>query len=230
MEERVDKRKTIGRLPILNIGRGEKWFLRLLLLHVKGASSFQALKNFNGQLLTTYKEAAEARGLIASDNKFEAALTEAAHYQMPHQIRILFCTILAFGRPTNPLSLYQEFEEAMSSGLHPLETAGKLCRTQLERELESMGSSLTEFSIPLASISFEMANQLPTYHLPEAELNETANGVTEEQLLLALNNSQRDIVKEILEAVDLGISFAVFMEGPGGTGKTFIYNTLYNII
>jgi ATP-dependent DNA helicase PIF1 len=91
-KKRVYKTKTIGRLPILNIGHGEKWFLRFLLLHVKGASSFQALKILNRQLFTTYREGAEARGLLFSGKEFDAALTDAVHYQMRHQIRILFCT------------------------------------------------------------------------------------------------------------------------------------------
>jgi hypothetical protein len=63
-KKRVYKTKTIGRLPILNIGHGEKWFLRLLLLHVKGVSSFQTLKIFDEQLFTTYREAAEAIGFL----------------------------------------------------------------------------------------------------------------------------------------------------------------------
>jgi hypothetical protein len=53
---------------------------------------------------------------------------------MPYQTRILSHAILAFGSPTDPLLLYQQFKEAMSSGLHPPETASELCRTLSERQ------------------------------------------------------------------------------------------------
>jgi hypothetical protein len=71
---RFRKSNTIGRLRILNIGHGEKWFLRLLLLHIKGAVSFQDLRTHETVLYNTFREAAEARNLLASDHEFESAI------------------------------------------------------------------------------------------------------------------------------------------------------------
>ncbi len=49
----------------------ELYHLRLILLSVKGpdATSFENLKKFNGQLYSTYKEAARVIGLINDSNE-----------------------------------------------------------------------------------------------------------------------------------------------------------------
>ena len=47
-----------------------------------------------------------------------------------------------------------------------------------------------------------------------------------------LNNKQKNIVDKILEVTNVidynGSSF--YIDGPGGSGKTFVYTTLYNLL
>ena len=51
--------KTIGRMYSVSLGADpERFCLRLLLLHISGATSFQDLKSVNGVVHTTFKEAA----------------------------------------------------------------------------------------------------------------------------------------------------------------------------
>jgi hypothetical protein len=96
---RLRKSNTIGRLPILNIGHGVKWFLSLLVLHNKGVVIFQDLITHETVLYNTFRK--------------------ATNYQMPHQIRVSFCSILAFGSFLNPLAVYNIFEESLSLRLTP---------------------------------------------------------------------------------------------------------------
>ena len=71
----------------------ERFCLRLLLLHVKGATSFEDLKNVDRVPYPSFKEAAKARGLLESDQHLTKTLDEAVSYRMPSQLRELFATI-----------------------------------------------------------------------------------------------------------------------------------------
>jgi hypothetical protein len=70
---------------------------------------------------------------------------------------------------------------------------------------------------------------MATQHLSDRESNDTAISRTKEQRFLALINVQRALVEDLSEALDLGKSFAVFLDGLGDSRNAFIYNTLYNI-
>ena len=56
---RVRKGKSnIGRIYIVNPSEGEKYYLRMLLYHVSGATSFKELRSFNGIDQLTFKNTA----------------------------------------------------------------------------------------------------------------------------------------------------------------------------
>ncbi|XP_065317560.1 uncharacterized protein LOC135925912 [Gordionus sp. m RMFG-2023] len=55
---RKKRLNVISRMYSLHPNSGERFFLRLLLLHVCGATSFDYLKTINGILMSTFKEAA----------------------------------------------------------------------------------------------------------------------------------------------------------------------------
>ena len=54
----------------------ERFALRLMLLHVPGACGFQHLRTVEGIIYGTFREAAQARGLIQSDKEIELTLEE----------------------------------------------------------------------------------------------------------------------------------------------------------
>ncbi|KAL6901889.1 hypothetical protein ACP4OV_004765 [Aristida adscensionis] len=89
-------RKQIGRLVAAHPAEGERYYLRILLNHVRGATSFENLRTVNGVVYSTFREVAEKRGLIEADDYISYCLTEAATFQMPCALRRLFATILAF--------------------------------------------------------------------------------------------------------------------------------------
>ncbi|UYV73007.1 hypothetical protein LAZ67_10001499 [Cordylochernes scorpioides] len=70
---------TIGRMYSVNIqSDSERFCLRLLLLHISGATSFENLKTFNGIHYQNFKEAAQARYLFEDDKVWDNTLHEAA--------------------------------------------------------------------------------------------------------------------------------------------------------
>jgi hypothetical protein len=58
----------------------------VLLNHVVGATSFTDLRMVSGELLPTFREATERRGLIEADNTLHEGLTEATLWMMPYAL------------------------------------------------------------------------------------------------------------------------------------------------
>lgn len=75
---------------------GERYYLRVLLSHIRSATSFDALKTVNGNPCSSFREACEHLGLIEHDRTLDDCMTEAATFQMPSALRWLFATILVF--------------------------------------------------------------------------------------------------------------------------------------
>ena len=91
----------------------ERFYLRTLLLHRPGATSFEDLRTVNGKTEDSFQEACKVMGLLADDTEWDAALTEASAFQMPKQLRALFATICTQCQPTDPLELWTTHKAAM---------------------------------------------------------------------------------------------------------------------
>ncbi|XP_065640451.1 uncharacterized protein LOC136073037 [Hydra vulgaris] len=93
--------KVIVRMYKVNL-TSEVFFLRLLLLHVKGAMSFEDLRTIHGTVFNTFREACYRLGLLQDDIEWRNTLTEAVATRMPKQIRQLFSIILTLCEPDDP--------------------------------------------------------------------------------------------------------------------------------
>jgi ATP-dependent DNA helicase PIF1 len=68
----------VGRIVSAHPAEGERYYLRVLLNHVTGATSSVDLRTVDGVTLPAFREAAERRGLLESDNTLDECLTERA--------------------------------------------------------------------------------------------------------------------------------------------------------
>lgn len=50
------------------------------------------------------------------------------------------------------------------------------------------------------------------------------------ELYDSLNDSQRQVVDRVLSSLNATGDRLYFIDGPGGSGKTFVYTTLYHIL
>jgi len=76
----------VGRIVSANPAEGERYYLRVLLNHVSGATSYDDLRTVDGLILPTFREAVERRGLIEADDSLDECITEATLYQMPSSL------------------------------------------------------------------------------------------------------------------------------------------------
>ncbi|XP_027166384.1 uncharacterized protein LOC113766387 [Coffea eugenioides] len=225
------RRKVIGRMVTVSPKEGERYYLRLLLTHIAGPTSFEDLLTVNEQKLGSFREAALALGLLQSDAYIEETLQEAIAFQMPSSLRLLFATLLVYCSPTNPRSLWEKFEHELSAdynhqqpfhGFSSLEIRRKVLE-DINSSLEQMGKSITDFHFVSDDFTCDYTERLTK----EIE-SEKSLAVTPEDLLLPqlLNSEQKHAYDLILTACFSLEGQAFFVDGPGDTGKTFLYRLL----
>jgi hypothetical protein len=118
---RGGSRAPIGRMYSVSPKDEERYYLRLLLNHKRGAQSFEDLRAVTAPdggaavHLESFKEAAIAAGLVGGDDReWARCLEEAAVYQMPRQMRELFVTLLTHCSPIQPGELWSAFKQHLA--------------------------------------------------------------------------------------------------------------------
>ncbi|XP_073362834.1 uncharacterized protein [Aegilops tauschii subsp. strangulata] len=221
------ERFQIGRIVSANPAEGDRYYLRVLLNHVTGKRSFDDLLTVDGVLCGSFREAAERLGLIEADNTLDNCLTEAEQWAMPCSLRRLFATILVHCEPGDVRGLWDRHLDPMSddyrrSRTSPIEVE-QMVLLDIRGMLQSMGKDIVDFALPSIDDAFD-----PT----EGEAREVIEESTVEfdvddiKLASSLNLEQRAAYDEILAAVERGDGGVFFVDGPGGTGKTFLYKAM----
>ena len=225
-KRRLQGENVIGRMYSVSPSDVERYHLRLLLLHVPGACSFDDLKTVDGQVCQTFMEAARRRGLLLDDTEYERCMTEAVLFQMPQQLRTLFCVILLYCNPTKPIDLWNSFKGHMAEDFMQhadAETAETMTFYAIEEKLEVQGRRCSDFGIPSPTTA--------PYTFESKIINKEEELRIGQEMYSILNQDQRSAVDEVLAAHHNQSTndSCLFIDGPGGTGKTYLYNTLYHL-
>ncbi|XP_074346888.1 uncharacterized protein LOC141685698 [Apium graveolens] len=78
---KIRERGTVfGRLYDAHASSGETFYLCIILMHIKGATSFKDLRTVNGIVYNTYKEACDALGLLKDDKQWDVAISRSLKY------------------------------------------------------------------------------------------------------------------------------------------------------
>jgi hypothetical protein len=235
--------EAVGRLYFVHPSAGELFYLRMLLSIMKSPKSFSDLKTFNGITHNTFKESCRSRGLLEDDSEWEECLDSASKIYSGHQLRKLFVQILAYCSPTNPYNLWLQFQDPLSYDLPPKQrlatneeqvTIFAKERTQkalikIQQMLQELSKSLSDFDMPLPDIP--TPNPSEPNHLIAKELSYRKLQQTDIlRLINQLNTNQRRVYDAVLDAYNKNISKAYFIDGPAGTGKTFLYSTILSAV
>ncbi|XP_071709130.1 uncharacterized protein [Rutidosis leptorrhynchoides] len=198
-------RPSIGRIVYSNPAFGERYYLRMLLNIVKGPRSFEELRTVDGA-----------------------------------QLRDLFVTMLLFYNITNPLKLWeQHWEDLADDILHKKRkiinfpdltlTDSQIknyCLVEIQGVLHKHEKSLSDFpSLPQPdeSLLTQLDNRLIREEL-NYNIKEMKN--LHDNLFRSLNTEQLALYERLIKAVTNQEGGLYFLYGPGGTGKTFLYNTI----
>jgi len=212
---------VVARMYTVGIKDEERFYLRMLLLHVKGATSFQFLRTVDDVVYNTFKEAAFHRHLLDSDEEWDRCLQESATYQM----RQTFAYICCFCMPTNAFELWNKHFRDMSLDYlrrHDEDAANNLA-------LHDINAILKQHRLSCASIDLPA----PTGNPIEAQLYDAVQEEQEaESRIRSLNRQQFEAFNKIMRAVDneLEPSRYFYLDGPGGSRKTYLYSTLLSFV
>ncbi|XP_012849577.1 PREDICTED: uncharacterized protein LOC105969365 [Erythranthe guttata] len=146
------KQAVVGRLCTVNPFEGERYFERLLLMNVRCPTSFKDLLTVNGHTFATFHEAAVSRGLLQSDDYIDSCLAEAALFQAPSCLRVLFALLLVYGITTNLQVLWDKYycplsKDFATNGILTGDQVLEKTVAAIDVVLNSMDKSLADFPI-----------------------------------------------------------------------------------
>ncbi|XP_027156938.1 ATP-dependent DNA helicase PIF7-like [Coffea eugenioides] len=225
------RKKAIGRLVTVSPREGERYYLRLLLTHVRAPTSFDDLLTINGQKMNCFRDAALAFGLLQSDTYIQETLEEAVVFQMPSSLRLLFATILVHCAPADPKFLWDKFQLDLSADyqrsqhlcFYTAEEIRNKVLQEIKRMVEQMGKSFADYHLAVNTSADVHSDQLTK----EIECERNIEVLAEDLLMpFRLNVEQRHAYDLILQSVFSPVGQSFFIDGPGGTGKTFLYRSL----
>ena len=242
---RLTRQMSVGRIYNANITDIERYCLRMLLCNVRGATSFDDLKTVDGHVHPTFKDAARARGLLADDIEWDKALEEASLMETDvSKIRQVFAYILEFEVVVDPMALWLKHKRAMGEdfvrsaqrvhGVRPSETAAdNLTLVELHKLLEHTGKTLQQYGLPAPDFG-AAAEEHESRVLAQERAYDRAMQrdivSTKTQQMNAEQRSAFDAVRKALDDVAEGRAprgpSCFFLNGPAGTGKTFVYDAL----
>jgi hypothetical protein len=231
--------QAIGRMYFAPPSSGERFYLRLLLTVVPGATSFANLRTVNNLPFDTFKEACFALGLLEDDYEWRKCLEEAGQMQTGYTLRMLFATIIFHCNPTSPGDLWIQFrhhicddllhkltnlhpnrdfsqEEAYDYGLHLINQVLRNWGSELAN-IQGMPQILQNWGV--AAEGNRLINEQLNYNREELAARVTANTAQ-------FNNAQRAIYDAVMESINNNRGKTFFLHSAGGCGKTFVCNTI----
>jgi hypothetical protein len=210
-----DPPRTIGRIANVLPIQGEKFYLRILLNHKTGATSFSNLKILNGKGYETYKEVCLEMGLLQDDGEWITSMEEVSKYGSTRQIRSTFAVILQYCQPTKPRLLFDMFLTSLSDDYtsniikekkkatldeHDVYEVTNCVLRDIDAELRQMGASLSDFP-DLPTPPPKTKNELEARVLRDEMFEIGGQEVIVKQLEHSVNHGQADLCKAVYQAV-----------------------------
>ncbi|KAK9280663.1 hypothetical protein L1049_014360 [Liquidambar formosana] len=208
------QRKVIGRLLCAHPTSGERYYLRMLLNKVRGATCYEDIRTVNGVVHQTFKEACLELGLLDDDNEWHEALAEASIWASGLQLRNMFCSMLMFSEVTSPHELWENHWNDLTNDLQirvrrhigdnevhlDEEELRNLGLHEIEQILNRNGRSLKDFPhmpLPSSHIVNVIINRLIREELDYDSIREKHMF---ESLHAGLNSDQLQIFDAIMTA------------------------------
>ncbi|XP_048509622.1 uncharacterized protein LOC125500571 isoform X2 [Athalia rosae] len=153
-------------------------------------------------------------------------MDEATTWMMPRRLRRLFVRILIHCQPVHPKDLWEEFKDEMAEDYSRREGSSRgraRAYAQISEMLNAEGWSLSDFP--------EMEQRIINLKSNNELLEESSTiGVRQYE---KLNSEQKEIVDAVLDSINTaeytgGACF--YIDGQGGSGKTYIYKTMWHLL
>ena len=234
----VRKSDVLGRVYTVHPNQFQCFCLRMLLHEVRGPTCFEDLRTVDGVVYDTFQEAANKRGLLEDDAHWNDTLEEAAFVQSSARLRTLFAVMLRSCEIADPKTLWTNHRDNMSADIlmearraNPdvdMTYSDVIYNQALvlleDKVLELDGSDLTTYGLnaPMRNnenmLSRELIRQT-NYDLSKLERLVRDNEPK-------LTHDQENVYSSMLAKIENTEGGIVFLDAPGGTGKTFLINLI----
>ncbi|XP_023641963.1 uncharacterized protein LOC111831563 [Capsella rubella] len=230
---------SLGRIHYVPRKLEDVYFLRVLINIVKGPTSYDDIKTYNGVVYKSYKEACFARGIISDDQFWIDSIIDASQWCFADYLRNFFAMLILSDSLYRPEHVWEESWKLLSEDIEhrkrdeynnpDLTLTDQQIRNYALQEIEKImlinGGSLkniTDFPQPSRE-DLDNSNRLIA---DEMRYNDGTLKEKHDQWVEMLTSEQRAIYDEITGAVLEDKGGVFFVYGFGGTGKTFIWKTL----
>jgi len=211
--KRVRNNNKIGRIGIISPKDTEQYHFKLILNRRKGAISFEDLRTYDNVTYKTYKETAYAMELVKDDEQIFKMFEEACVIMLPNQLRKYFVNFLLTENISGN-NIWEKFRSKFGEDFKNNQEL--LALRHINALLAKEGMNCEDYSLPQPDEDITDG----TEEINENFVLECRN--TYEVMHSKLNKEQRYIFNEIIQNKNK----TIFIDGPGGTGKTYLYKTL----
>ena len=206
--------------------------------HIRELQSFAELKTVEGDLCGSFREACFRLRFLEDDNQYHLAMQEAAVSNSAASLCSLFVVILTWCEPSNPLDIYDHHKESMAEDfLHQQRTRlgnndlrfnddiFNLALNDLHDKVLSMGDrKLSEYGLPCPQTVDD--DRFARVSRREIDYDQAEQQAFVEQNMPPLTADQRQVYDCFYSMIDGDEGGMLFLNAPGGTGKTFLINLI----
>ena len=228
---------TLGRVYGVHPNQFECFYLRMLLHELKGPTSFQDLRTVDGVICSTYREACQLRGMLETDEHWDATMAEASISHAPSKLRTLFSIMLHYCNLSSPYNLWLNYRESLAEDiLYQHQQLQPQMTVQFNEEIFNHALVLLEDRV------ISLGGQaLKDYGLPAPDRSRQSMPVEiireksydTDELIRYVAETENKLTPEQRRAYDAitgrsraGNGGMFFIDSPGGTGKTFLINVV----
>ena len=238
----------IGRMHTATPKQGQRWYLRLLLNHVRGPTSFLDLLTYQGKQYNCFKKRCIAEKLLETDDEWDAVLKEATTFASASQLRRLFMNLVKECNPNEPCVLWHKYKDDMiddyiyqyKQQIHCLkhDISKDIIEKMYNSALYEICNLLEQYGITLSDVDLLKPKKQECWrHEPLEIMHEKAYNTTQCEIdyknkYKSMNEQQKLIFDNIKDTLyDDNIIQSIkkhmfFIDAPGGTVRN---NTTFTL-
>jgi hypothetical protein len=215
---RKSKTKCLGRIYPADFCDREKWGLRTLLLHSRGATCEADLRTVYGEVKSTFWDAALSLGLFDDDQEYHSCLSSLLLNAA--QLRSVLLIILVHCHPKQPMQLINNFFNELTDDF-----VGNY-ELKLQKLLQTVANcvdcELVELGLDPVQSSNSGAMTSKTAFLESFVSNPGANNS------FTLTSAQQIAHDAIITDAALGRGTTFTLMAPAGSGKSYLIAAICN--